>query len=250
MTDVDRYRDRLAKGEPAVGAMCCIPDLLVAEALADRLDMVLLDLQHGAAGPDQVHALALAIERHGATPFVRVPWNRPEDIMRALDLGALGIVVPMVETVEQARAAAGATRYPPLGVRSFGPMRPGSPRPPEANRIVQCFPIVETVTGLANVERIVGVDGVDGIFVGAVDLAVSMGFPVADTYRSDEVRAAVRDIVSATRGVGKLIVASARDRAAAEAFFGEVPDVVVADLDKGILLDGARAAAERWHLDA
>jgi 4-hydroxy-2-oxoheptanedioate aldolase len=243
---MDRYRARLTEGVPAVAAICAIPDPYVAEVLATYFDMVMVDLQHGPARDDQLHALVLAIERRGAGVFARVGWNQPQTIMRALDLGVTGVVVPMVETVEEARAAAGATRYPPLGVRSFPAMRPGAPAPAEANRTVQCFPLVETVAGLKNVAEIVAVDGVDGIFIGVGDLALSMGFEISEAYRSDAVMSAFDEMVSAARSHGKLVAAAAHH---------EIPrrfpslrlDWLVGGLDKGILIEGARAAFEAWR---
>lgn len=243
---MDRYRARLAEGEQAVAAICAISDPWVAEVLATHFDLVMVDLQHGPAGDAQLQALVLAIERRGAGVFARVGWNQPQTIMRALDLGVTGVVVPMVETAEQARAAAAATRYPPLGVRSFPPMRPGAPAPAEANRTVQCFPLVETVAGLENVAEIVAVEGVDGIFIGVGDLALSMGVDIYEAYRSDAVMNAFDDMACAARSHSKL-VASAGHPELARRFPGLRLDWLVGGLDKGILIEGARTAFETWQ---
>lgn len=243
---MDRYRARRADGEQAIAAICAIPDPYVAEVLATHFDLVMVDLQHGPARDDQLHALVLAIERRGAGVFARVGWNQPQTIMRALDLGVTGVVVPMVETAEQARDAAAATRYPPLGVRSFPAMRPGAPLPAEANRTVECFPLVETVTGLHNVGEIAAVEGVDGIFIGVGDLALSMGFEISEAYRSPAVMTAFGEIVAAARVHGKLVAAAGHPEIS-RTFPDLHLDWLVGGLDKGILIEGARAAVETWR---
>jgi 4-hydroxy-2-oxoheptanedioate aldolase len=243
MTRTDRYRERLADGGRPTAGMCTGPDLLIAEAFAQNFDAVIVDLQHGSAGIDRLHALALAVERHGAAVFVRVSWNQPAEIMRALDLGATGIIVPMVETADEAAAAASAMRYPPLGVRSFGPMRPGSLPAAEANAFVQLFPLVETVAGMTHIDEILDVDGVDGVYVGVGDLAISMGLGPGASYRSDEVRAAIETAVAAAHARGKLLVTSAPDRAFADGLYEIGVDVVIVGLDKALLYDGIRGLA-------
>lgn len=225
--------------------MCTGPDLLIAEAFAQNFDAVIVDLQHGSAGIDRLHALALAVERHGAAVFVRVSWNQTAEIMRALDLGATGVIVPMVETAHQAAEAASAMRYPPLGVRSFGPMRPGSLPPAEANAFVQLFPLVETVAGMANLDDILAVDGVDGVYLGVGDLGVSMGLGAGASYRSEEIRAAVVRAVAAAHARGKLLVTSAPDRTFADGLYDIGVDVVIVGLDKALLYDGIRGLAAR-----
>lgn len=244
MTRTDRYRERLAAGERATAGMCTGADLLIAEAFAQNFDAVIVDLQHGSAGLDRMHSLALAIERHGAAVFVRVSWNQPQEIMRVLDLGATGVIVPMVETAEQARDAAAATRYPPRGVRSFGPMRPGSPSAVAANELVQLFPLIETVEGMRHLTEILDVDGVDGVHVGVGDLAISMGLGIGESYRSDAVRAAIVDAVAAAHERGKLVMTSAPHRAFADDLFRMGVDCVILGLDKALVYDGIRALAQ------
>ena len=98
--------------------------------------------------------------------------------MRALDLGAVGVIVPMVNTPDDARRVARALRYPPEGIRSFGATRVKHATPDEANRDVMALAMIETAEGLENVEAIAGTPGIDGLFIGPVDLALSMGLGV------------------------------------------------------------------------
>jgi 4-hydroxy-2-oxoheptanedioate aldolase len=172
-------RSRWEAGAPAVGAWCSIPAALSAEVVGQAgFDFVCADLQHGLADLGSAAAMLQAISITGADPFVRVPGNEPWLIMRALDLGAVGIVVPLVGSAEEAARAARACRYPPAGARSWGPVRVASTKATDAgacNERVLCLPMVETPEGVANLEAICSVPGVDGIYVGPSDLALSHG---------------------------------------------------------------------------
>ena len=118
------FAARLRAGETLVGAWCSLPGPGPAELLAaGGVDYVVLDLQHGLLGEGDLPPLFPAIEAHGAAPLVRLRANDPVAIGRVLDLGAEGIVVPNVDSVEEARSAVRATLYPPRGTRGFGPVR-------------------------------------------------------------------------------------------------------------------------------
>jgi 4-hydroxy-2-oxoheptanedioate aldolase len=109
---------------------------------------------------------------------VRVPWNDQPSIMRALDFGAAGVIVPMISTPQEARFAADAVRYPPHGVRSFGPTRGYYADDP--NRIEPaCLVMIETKAGLENIAAIAATPGVDGLFVGAADLGLDLGLSLS-----------------------------------------------------------------------
>jgi 4-hydroxy-2-oxoheptanedioate aldolase len=178
----NRLRTMLAAGEPVLGCWCLLADPVVAESLARAgFGCVVVDLQHGLAGPESVGALTEAVELGGAVPLVRVGWNDPLSIGRALDFGAEGVIVPMVSTATEARRAAAASRYPPDGERSHGPVRRKFASTAAANEDVLCLPMIETAEGLGNVAEIAATDGVDGLFVGPTDLALSLGLGQAPT---------------------------------------------------------------------
>jgi 4-hydroxy-2-oxoheptanedioate aldolase len=146
-------------------------------------DFLILDIQHGALTWDR---LLPAIQVLGAAvaPLVRVSWRDPAQIMRALDLGASGVVVPMVSTAEDARLAAEACRYPPSGIRSFGPVRnyyATSDRYAAADKPIDplCIVMIETAEALRNIDAIAATKGIDGLFVGPMDLALSLGHSVS-----------------------------------------------------------------------
>src|SRR5215831_1394627 len=114
----ESLRARLAGNETLYGGWVVIPDALAASAMAAAgLDYVVIDLQHGGATESDLPALTRAISNAGATPVARVRYAHPADIGRALDLGCAGVIVPNVETAEQAAAAVGACHYPPVGYR-------------------------------------------------------------------------------------------------------------------------------------
>lgn len=180
-------REVLRNSKAAIGGWCVVPGSFTAELMARAgFDWICIDVQHGVIGYHDMLQMLQAVGVTGVPAMVRVPWNEPGWIMKALDAGAAGVIVPMVSTPEEAKAAVGACRYPPDGYRSWGPTRValGVPdySPEAANRSVICAVMVETVSAMERLEEIVAVKGVDAVFIGPSDFAVSMGLPP----RSDE----------------------------------------------------------------
>jgi 4-hydroxy-2-oxoheptanedioate aldolase len=170
-------RELWADEQVAVGAWCGIPSPFVAEVLATvGFDWLCLDVQHGLIDYQTMLGMLQAVGRR-APVLVRVPWNEPDEIMRSLDAGAAGVVVPMIGTAAEAEVAARACRYAPDGFRSWGPTRAslGDPDygPAAANRRVVCVVMIETVEGVENVNEILAVPGVDAVLIGPCDLALS-----------------------------------------------------------------------------
>src|SRR5262245_17804726 len=173
-----RLRDLLAERRTAHGGWCMISSPFAAEVLsAAGCDWLCIDLQHGLIDEDAMRSMVQAAAIRATPVLVRVPWNEPGAIMRALDAGAEGVIVPMVNTVDEARAAAGASRYPPLGFRSWGPLRSGMAQPgfnpALGNEQTLCIVMIETREAVEAVDEILEVPGVDGVFVGPNDLAIS-----------------------------------------------------------------------------
>lgn len=167
-------------GGTALGAWMMLREPLAAEVAATAgYDYVCVDCQHGLADEQTMTTMILAIARTGASPLVRVAANEAHLIGRALDAGAVGVIVPMVNTAAQARAAVAACRYAPEGTRSIGPMLPGTRYGggyvPAANRSISCIVMIETREALEAVEEIVAVPGVDAVYVGPADLSLSLG---------------------------------------------------------------------------
>jgi 4-hydroxy-2-oxoheptanedioate aldolase len=163
-------REKLGSGMPAIGLWASIPSPLTAEAAAlAGPDYVVADQQHGALEPTTLMAMLQAIEGAGSAPLVRVARNEPFAIGQALDLGAQGVIVPMVEGGEEAARAVAACRYAPEGIRSFGALRAGAGERP------LCLVMIETRAGLERAAEIAATPGLDGIYVGPSDLALSLG---------------------------------------------------------------------------
>lgn len=173
----------LGAGRTVVGGWCTTPSAYNAELLAILgFDYVGIDRQHGLIDDsDMVHML-MAVGHTSATPVVRVAANEAHLIGRALDAGAEIVIVPMVNSRAEAEAALAASRYPPEGRRSYGPVRAAGFLNRDAglaqvNREVLCLPMIETVEALEAVDEICDLPGLAGVYVGPVDLALSMGAP-------------------------------------------------------------------------
>jgi 4-hydroxy-2-oxoheptanedioate aldolase len=163
------FSDRVRGGEVVFGGWVTVPHPLSAGALAAAgLDYVAIDLQHGGATESDLPAITTAIRQAGSVPLGRVRYAHPADIGRALDLGCEGVIVPNVESAEQARAVAGACRYPPEGYRSAGGVLATDPTP-------LCVIMVESRQAMAELPATLGVPGVDGIYVGPRDLSYALG---------------------------------------------------------------------------
>jgi 4-hydroxy-2-oxoheptanedioate aldolase len=166
------FCDRVRGGEVVFGGWLAAPGPVTARLLAaGGLDYVVIDLQHGSATEHDLPALTSAIRLAGAAPVGRVRYAHPADIGRALDLGCDGVIVPNVETAEQAAAVAGACRYPPDGYRSAGSVFPPAARP-------LCIVMVESSRAMAELPETLELGGVDGIYVGPRDLSYSLGCPL------------------------------------------------------------------------
>ena len=203
-----RLRGLWAADRPAFGLWSCLADPAVAELVAaTRFDYVCIDLQHGLATFSELPGMLQAMRAADRAPVVRVPWNDPAAVMRAIDTGAAAVVVPMVDDAQDARRAAAACRFPPAGNRSWGPMwgdvrSDGALPPADQDDAALCIVMIETRAGLDALEEIVAVPGVDAVYIGPNDLALGCGYGRA-TYRdSAEVDAMIQRIVDACSRAG------------------------------------------------
>jgi 4-hydroxy-2-oxoheptanedioate aldolase len=243
---VNKTKAKLLAGEAAFGYELGFGSPLVAEALAGcGIDYLQIDNQHGDWGPDSTIAALMAIEGGGATPMARVARNDYTLIGRLLDIGALGIVVPMVHTPEEARAAADACRFPPLGQRSSGWGRAGRSDPDYWDWIdEQVFLAVqiESATAVENAEAILATPGVDGCWLGPSDLAFSMGIHPRDMADNEAHQRAIERVLEACRNTGTIpgfAAGSAEDalRRAEQGF-----RFLTCGGDHTLLMNGARAS--------
>ena len=169
-----------AEGESALCGWCSIGNSLTAELMAHQgFDAICVDRQHGMIDFSDALGMVQAISTTPAAPFTRAPWNDPAAIMALLDAGAYGVICPMVNTAAECQAFVGACRFPPLGYRSLGPTRANIYAGPDyvahANTTIVTLAMVETREALTNVDAIARTPGLDGIFIGPADLALSLG---------------------------------------------------------------------------
>lgn len=201
---MDNLHKNHQAGHSSFGLWLSVGNSLSAEMVGQAgFDFVVLDMQHGGIGAEHLVSLIQALGLKHNQILVRVPWNDPALIMRALDVGAHGVIVPMVSSVEDAQAAAAACAYPPQGIRSFGTVRNYYGGSSDAPTKPLCLVMIETTQAMDNVDAIASVDGVDGLFVGPVDLALSMGLGAA-LQMPEEILSAVDQVVAACTRVDKL----------------------------------------------
>ncbi len=201
----NRLRQIWAEGGCAVSGWLAIPSSYSAEGVARQgFDTVVVDLQHGMIDIATAIAMLQAISTTDAVPMVRVPGNEATMIMKALDAGAYGIICPMISTAEDAARLVSACRYPPLGERSFGPARGllygGPDYFAHANDVIVTLAMIETSAGLENIDAILEVDGLDGIFIGPNDLSLALGeAPSSDPAAGSRAAAAIDHLLERTQ---------------------------------------------------
>lgn len=193
-----------------IGTFAAIPHPVAVEITASAgVDFLCIDGEHAQIGRELIENMIRASDVHRIPAMVRVPGHAPESIAGALDAGAAGVLVPRVSTVAQAEAAVLATRYPPVGERGVGPGRAAGYgyRIPDylkrANDGIVLAIQIETAEGLANVEEIVSVEGVDVIFIGPGDLSVSID--ALGPSGAERLEAAIVKITDASRKAGKAV---------------------------------------------
>lgn len=204
----NELKRKLERGEPAFGLFCSIPSPVVVEMIAHAdYDFVILDTEHVLINPETLENMIRAAEACNLTALVRVADSQPNTILRALDGGAQGVVVPHVQSREQAEAIVRAGRYFPQGMRSLNGGRPGRfgktslvEYMERANEEILVVPMIESREGVANIEAILSVPGIDMVLEGAADLSQSLGVPWQT--RSEAVREALVAVQTAAAAKG------------------------------------------------
>lgn len=245
------FKQALAKCERQVGLWSGLVSSLGAEILAGAgFDWIVIDGEHG---PNDITTLLPQLQamRGGtAEPVFRVPWNEPVIIKRALDVGARTLLIPFVQSVEEAERAVAATRYPPLGIRGVSV----APRANDFGRVQNyhrnahldtCVLVqIETRAAVAQIEAIAAIEGIDGIFIGPSDLAADFG--QLGNPKHPEVQAAVKDAAERIRATGKSAGTLSGSLDDVEFLFGLGFNFTAAGSDVGILARGAEGVAARF----
>lgn len=204
MTSPSNLQQALSRKTPIFGGWVTGPTELGPEEFACAgYDYVGFDAQHGYLDDADIARILRRTEHVPVGTVVRLPTAGAAPIGRALDAGADAVVIAMIESADQAAAAVAATRYPPRGVRSFGPLRASLGHDPAAHESrVGVFAMIETAAALAGIHEICAVDGLTGIYVGPADLAISLGAGVVGATRHPDVLDAIVRIHRAASDAG------------------------------------------------
>ncbi len=245
----ENLREKIISGRMVVGTWISVPDVAVIEILAQAgFDYLLLDGEHAPINPSQLVPLALAAERRGCPIVYRVQTNSADLIKAALDVGVDGLMVPMVETAEEAAAVVVAAKYPPAGRRGMGPWRASNyyrdfqSYIASANERTAIIVQIESGGAVERAAEIAAVPGIDALFVGPADLAGSLGLPVGTT--DPRMIDALKRVVAAGRKAGCCVGIDAVSNERLETYAEMGYRLFTFGADAGYLNDGARATAE------
>jgi 4-hydroxy-2-oxoheptanedioate aldolase len=245
------FKHAIAAGQTQIGLWCSLCSNITVDILSDSgFDWLLLDSEHS---PNEIPAILSQLQaaRGGtATPIVRPPWNDPVVIKRLLDIGAPGLLLPYVQSVEEARRAVAATRYPPAGMRGvtatgrasrYGRV-PGYMQ--EADSEICVLVQVETRESLTQIEQIAEVEGVDGVFIGPADLSTSFGY--AGNWSGPEMQGVIKDAVARLKKVGKPAGFLTANEEEAHRLIDWGYTFVAVGADLGLLRNAADGLAKRF----
>lgn len=203
---INLAKQKLMQREPVINGWCSLPCAYSAEIMANQgYDTLTIDMQHGAIGYESAVDMLRAISTTGTVPMARVPWHDPGIMMKLLDAGAYGLICPMVNSAAIAERFVASCRYPPRGFRSFGPNRATLYSGSESSAAyaagaddqILLFAMIETRDGLANLEEIMAVPGLDGIYIGPGDLSLALGASPSMAPRDPDVVAAIERVLEA-----------------------------------------------------
>jgi len=249
---VNRFKQALKDGQQQIGLWNSIPGPLVAEALAGcGFDWVVIDTEHAPTDVPDVLGMLQAMAPYPVSAVVRPADNDPVLIKRLLDFGAQTLILPYIQSAEEAQAAVAAVRYAPRGMRGVAGLTRASRfgAVPDYTRRADseiCLILqVETALALSRIEEIAATDGVDGLFIGPADLAASMGHPGALDHPA--VKAAIEDAIRRITATGKPAGILTSDEAFARACMGWGTRFTAVGMDIGLMLHAARGLAASYR---
>ncbi|MEX3815362.1 HpcH/HpaI aldolase/citrate lyase family protein [Paraburkholderia sp. BR13439] len=206
----NHIRGLWSSNQKALNGWLSIPNSFTAEIMAEQgYDSITIDLQHGVVDGQTSLGMFQAMRASGVTPMARVPWLDAGQIMKALDTGAYGIICPMINSRKQAEEFVSYLRYPPNGVRSYGPTRAVISAGPnyrfEADEQVVGFAMIETSEAMSNLNEIVATPGLDAVYIGPADLAIDLTgkkYQPGFDREEPEVTDAIQKILTAAHSAG------------------------------------------------
>jgi 4-hydroxy-2-oxoheptanedioate aldolase len=246
----NKLKTAWSAGQSTINGWLAIPSGFAAETMAQGgFDSLTVDLQHGVQDYLSMVACFQAIQSHPVLPMVRVPWNEPGIIGKVLDAGAYGVICPMVNTAEEAKALVSFMRYPPAGKRSNGPIRAaiygeGSSYQATANDEILCMPMIETQQAIDNLDAILDVPGIDAVYIGPSDLAFSRGGTPTLDQEGAEALDTYQLILDAVKKRGQFAGIHTGKPEYAARMLQMGFDMVTLSNDSGIMLNAAKAAVK------
>ncbi len=245
--------DRVAAGERLYGTWCNLGSSITVEmAGVAGFDWMLIDLEHGSGGYESLVHQVQAASATVAAPIVRIAWNDPVRFKRVLDLGVAGVMVPYVQSAEEATQAVRAMCYPPQGVRGVASLNRATSFGPgfadyfaRANRELLTVVQIETQAAVDNVDEIAAVDGVDVLFVGPLDLSTSLG--IQNQYTDPHFLDAIDAVTQAAAKRGKASGILALDPAMLAPMFERGMTFVAHGSDGGLVAAGMRENLRRMQ---
>ncbi len=211
MYDIQSIKKKMDSGQLVIIGNALLSDPSVSEMFGFcGCDMVWIDMEHGAIDNKDVQRHIIAAHSGGAASFVRIPGNEPDMVKKVLDMGADGILFPLVHSVQEVKEAIASCRYPPKGIRGWNPIRAakygvvdGSWYMNHADELIFRMVMMEDIGAARNIEQILEVDGLDAIMIGPCDLSGSMG-RLTDIY-AEPVQEVIREVVRKCRDAGKYV---------------------------------------------
>ena len=205
----NKILDIWAKNSTCINGWLSIPNSFTAEAFSKMgWDSITIDMQHGQNDYQASISILQALENSESVPIVRIPWSEPGIIMKMLDLGAMGIIAPMINTKKDCENFVSYCKYPPIGQRSFGPMRAqlihGNDYFENSNDNILCFAMIETKEAVENLDEILSVPHLTGVYIGPADMSISYGLKPKFDVKEDPVYANIKLIAKKTKEHGKI----------------------------------------------
>ncbi|MFK7754195.1 MAG: aldolase/citrate lyase family protein [Sedimentitalea sp.] len=246
------FKQRLNAGETLIGCWLGLADDYAAEVMGTAgFDWLVVDGEHGPNDIRSIRAQLTALAACTSEPVVRLPIGETWMIKQALDAGAQTLLIPMVDSAEQTAQLVAACRYPPHGVRGVGAALGRASRfneitdyVPTANAEICLLVQVESVKGLAALDDILAIEGVDGVFIGPADLSTDMGF--GGNSEAPEVKATIKDALGKIAAAGKAPGILATTDAPTQRYLDQGAKFIAVGADVLMLADAARSLAKRW----
>ena len=205
---INQILDHWKDGKFVLNGWLSIPNSFTAESMAKMgWDTLTIDMQHGQTDYHKSISMLQAISNNSTIPFTRVSWNEPGIIMRMLDAGVYGIIAPMINTKEECEKFVSYCRYPPLGQRSFGPMRAQliyDNYYQKANSQIITLAMIETQEAVNNLEDILSVKNLNGVYIGPSDMSIAYGLAPKFDVKEDPVYSNIKLIVKKAKDMGKI----------------------------------------------